>query len=261
MSLMKMMTKVAIGFAVAKGMQKVQQSGGLGKVMEGLTQAGSGGGAGGGLGDIMGQLGGGAGGTTSAAGGGGLGDIMGGLAGGAGGAGGGLGDILGKLGGAGGGAAGGLGGLGGLLGGLAQANGGSGGGLEGLLNADNPPEEPAEDEMASLMIRAMVMSARSDGELDATEKENLIGTLGQDAGPDEMAVVQAALAEPIDPAAIARDTPQGMETQVYSMSVMAISPDNQAEAQYLHGLATALGIGQQTVNEIHDNFGAPRLYS
>ncbi len=34
MSLMNMVTKVAIGFAVAKGMQKVQQSGGIGKMME-----------------------------------------------------------------------------------------------------------------------------------------------------------------------------------------------------------------------------------
>lgn len=282
MSLAKMLTKMAVGFAVAKGMQKVSEAGGIGKVMEGLSQAGGSGG--GGLGDLMGSLGGGSGG--GAGGGGGLGDIMGNLAGGAGGGagGGGLGGLLGGLaGGAGGGAAGGaggigdllgglmgggggagaasVGGLGGLLGGLAAARGGSGGGLEALLNQEQPADEPDEEDTAGLMIRAMVMAARSDGEIDADEQEQLMSTLGSDAGEAEMAFVRTALQAPVDPAAIAADTPKGLETQVYSMSVMAITPDNAKEANYLHGLAGALGIQPATVNEIHDNFGVPHLYS
>lgn len=257
MSLLNMATKVAIGFALAKGMQKVTQSGGLGKVMEGLqgqAQAGTGGASTGGLGDLMGQATGG-----GSAGGGGLGDMLGQLTGGQAGSGG-LGDMLGQM--SSGGGAGNLGGLGGLLGGLAQARGGdTGSSLEDLLGSDNPVEEPEPQATGGLMIRAMLMAARSDGDIDASEKETLMATIGADASADDMAFVKEAMGAPVSAATLAADTPQGLETQVYSMSVMSITPDNQAEAKYLHELATALGIGQATANEIHDSFGVPRLYA
>lgn len=265
MSLGRMLTKVAIGFAVAKGVQAVAKAGSSRGASTGTSSAG------GGLGDIMGQLGAGkssSGGTgglgdifsqvgRAGSSGGGLGDIMGQL----GGKGGGLGDMLGKMGG---GSAGGLGGLGGLIGGLAATrSGGAGGGqsLEDLLSQGNPVEEPEPETTAGLMIRAMIMAARCDNEIDPVEKETILATIGEDASPEDMQFVQAAMSEPVSPETIARDTPTGLETQVYSMSVMAIDPDNQAEAQYLHSLAMALQIGQATVNEIHDSFGVPRLYS
>ncbi len=262
MSLGKMLTKVAIGFVVAKGIQAATRpktgAGGTPSRDAGQRDA-----PGGGLGDIMGNLGAGGAGNTGKSGGGmggGLGDLMGQLGGGAGGAQGGLGDLLGKLGGPGG--SGSLGGLGGLLGGLASArNGGTPTSLEDLLSQDNPAEEPEPEATAGLMIRAMIMAARCDGEIDAGEKETLMATIGQDATPEDMQFVQDAMSEPVDPATLARDVPTGLETQVYSMSVMAIDPDNQAEAQYLHSLAMALEIGQATVNEIHDSFAVPRLYS
>ncbi|WP_394196928.1 DUF533 domain-containing protein [Litoreibacter albidus] len=224
MSLMNMVTKVAIGFAVAKGMQKVQQSGGIGKMMDSLKGAAGGAGA------------------SQAGSGGGLGGMLGNLTGGSG-------------------AAGGIGGIGGLLGGLASARGGSGGSLEDLLRQDSPVEEPAQEETAGLMIRAMVMAARCDGEIDDTERETLMATIGEEATDADMAFVRDAMAEPVDAAALAASTPEGLETQVYSMSVMAIEPDNRAEAKYLHELAAALGIGQATANEIHDSFGVQRLYN
>ncbi|MEM6407936.1 MAG: tellurite resistance TerB family protein [Pseudomonadota bacterium] len=228
MSLMRMATKVAIGFAIAKGIGAVQKSGGLGKAMEQMKGAGA---------DALNRA------QTGGAGG--------------------LSDIMGRLGG-GGAAAGGLGGLGGLLGGLAatrSGDAGNGTSLEDLLSRDNPPEEPPAEESAGLMIRAMVMAARCDGEIDANERETLMATIGEDATPQDMDFVRAAMDAPVDAQALASDTPQGMETQVYSMSLMAIEPDHPAEAKYLHELATALGIGQATVNEIHDSFGVQRLYS
>ncbi len=243
MSLGRMLTKVALGFAVAKGMQAVQGGGGLGKVMENLK------GAGGMPGQNPSQTGaGGLGGAPQQAGGG---------------LGGGLGGMLEGLTGGGAGA-GGLGGIGGLLGGLATARGGApegGQSLEELLSRDMPAEEPPAEESAGLMIRAMIMAARCDGAIDANEKDTLMATIGDDATPDDMAFVQAAMDEPVNARKLAEDTPQGLETQVYSMSVMAIEPDHPAEAKYLHELATALGVGQATVNEIHDSFGVPRLYS
>lgn len=239
MSLMNTVTKLAIGFAMAKGMDAVNDKGGIGQVMQSLTGGGAGG-AGGGLGDLMGKLGGGAGGQ-----GGGIGDMLSGLTGGS------------ATGGAA--AAGGLAGLGGLLGGLAGARGGSGGGLAALLGQDNPADEPDEDEVAKLMLRAMTQAARADGEIDAAEQENLMEII-RASEPENVAVVQDMLRQPVDAAALAADTPKGLETQVYTMALNSITPDNQAEAKYLHNLAEGLGIAPETANELHDSLGAPRLY-
>ena len=236
MSLMSTVTKLAIGFAMAKGMDAVNDRGGIGQVMQGLT-GGQGGAGGGGLGDMLGKLGGGQGG-------GGLGGMLGQLTGGAG---------------SGAAAAGGLAGLGGLLGGLGAARGGSAGGLQALLGQDNPADEPDEDEVAQLMLRAMTQAARADGDIDAAEQESLMDVI-RNSEPENVAIVQDMLRAPVDPAALAADTPKGLETQVYTMAVNSITPDNQAEAKYLHALAEGLGIQPQTANEIHASLGAPALY-
>ncbi|MEL6681808.1 MAG: DUF533 domain-containing protein [Pseudomonadota bacterium] len=237
---MNTVTKMAMGFAMAKGMDAIQKNGGLGEMLGGLTGGGSAqqASSSGGLGGLLGQLSGGA------ASGGGLGGMLGQLSGGSSAA-----------------AAGGLGGLGALLGGLAGARGGAaGGGLEALLNQDNPAQEPNEDDVAKLMLRAMTQAARADGDLDEGEKKKLI-ELVREGDPGDMEVLQQILNEPVSAAQLAADTPKGLETQVYTMSVNAITPDNQAEAQYLHELADALGLQPQTANAIHDSLGAPRLYS
>lgn len=263
MSLMNTVTKMAIGFAMAKGMEAVQRQGGIGSVVEGLTKGTGTSQAGGmgGLGDLLGQLGGGGGQGSGA---GGLGDLLGQLGGGATGQGGagGIGDLIGQLtGGAGGtAAAGGLGGLGSLLGGLASARGGANAsGLEDVINQDNPVEEPDENEVARLMLRAMTQAARADGDLDAAEKDKLLAAL-REGDPEDVDVVHAVLEEPVSAHTLAAETPKGLETQVYTMSLNAISPDNQAEAQYLHTLAEGLGLQPEVVNQIHDGLGAPRLY-
>lgn len=264
MSLMNTVTKMAVGFAMAKGMDAMKKNGGLGSLLGGLSGGGAGSpqqaGGMGGLGDMLGQLTGGG----AAQGGGGLGGMLGGLTGGGRQqqAGGGLGDMLGQLtGGGGAAAAGGLGGLGALLGGLAGARGGAaGGGLEALLNADNPADEPDEDEVAKLMLRAMTQAARADGDLDAGEKGKLVDLMNE-GDQETVETLQNILSEPVSAAQLASDTPKGLETQVYTMSVNSITPDNQAEAQYLHELASGLGIQPETANKIHDSLGAPRLYS
>ncbi len=60
---------------------------------------------------------------------------------------------------------------------------------------------------------------------------------------------------------LARQVPRGLEAQVYTMSVMAIDLDNRNEAQYLHQLASTMGIDQRQVNQIHARLGVPALYS
>lgn len=300
MSLVKTLAKVAIGVAIAKGVSHVAKNGlpgaagtaqapnagrgtridtgaapgGLGDMMGDLLAGGpsakttrrSGGSAGGGLGDLLDQLAGG--GQTrgtatrtttrrTQAPSGGLEDLLKGMTGGgaAGGAGGGgLGDLLGGL-------------LGGAMGGTTAARGGAGGlgGLGSLFDEALQGREPQattrdQELAAALMLKAMIQAAKCDGKLDAAEKKKLTENLG-DASEQEIAFVNAELASPVDVEGLARQVPEGMEQQVYLMSLMAIDLDSRNEAQYLHELAQALGLDPREVNAIHDHAGAPRLYS
>ena len=272
MSLMGTLAKVAIGVAVAKGVGSMMKKGGAGGGLFGGAGAQTQGSAqGGGLEGLLGSvLGGQAGGAQQGSSGGGLGGLLeqlggAGQAGGQGG--GGLGDLLGGLAG---GAVGG-GGLGGLLGGLAgkaqpQSSGG-GGSFGDLLNSSlqnqgEPEVAPSADQEAAagLMLRAMIQAAKSDGEIDVGEQKKLLKNLG-DVSAEEEAFVDHEMNQPVDVPGLAAQVPRGMEQQVYTMSVLGIDLDSQAEAQYLHDLASAMSIGQAEVNAVHDHLGVQRIYS
>ena len=256
MSWMGTLAKVGMGVMVAKGVGRMVQGGGRG-------------GAGGGLGGMLG----GAMGGGQQRGGGGIGDVLGGLMGG-GAAAGGLGSILAGRGGNGAQQSGGLGGLLDSLGGGGAPQGGAGippqpqqGGFGGALNSafenfGEPEQAPtqSQEDAAKVMLRAMLSAAKSDGQIDDNEKEKILGHLG-DISQDEMQFVREELSSPIDVEGLVRDIPQGMEQQAYLMSVMAIDLDSAEEARYLDGLAKSLGIDPQTCNAIHDQLGAPKLYT
>lgn len=241
----------------------------LGQVLGGSRGAGSGtryggpnsAGASGGLGGILDGLGQRAGGTSSSQGG--LGGILGqlgGLTGGRGGSGG-LGDLLGGL----------LGGAaaGGAAGGLARkdaqaSNDASFGELfnDAVSTGGEPEVAPTAEQnaVAGVMLKAMIQAAKSDGKIDEAEKQRLLGHLGDDLDEDERQFIREQMAAPVDAAALAREVPQGLEAQVYLMSLMAIDFDNQREAQYLHDLAQKLGIAPEIVNDIHKQVGVTLLY-
>ncbi|WP_299282012.1 tellurite resistance TerB family protein [uncultured Tateyamaria sp.] len=267
MSLMRMLTKVAIGVAVAKGSKAIMNRG------KGTASTQ------GGLGGLLGGLTGG----SQPSGGSGLQDMLGGLLGGgkSGGAPGGLGGLLENLGSA----RGQNGGLGGMLGGL--AGGAGAGGLLGALggavaqrpadnnasfgevlnsNFDQTPQDPIEptadqEAAAALMLRAMIQAAKSDGQLDDAEQEKLMGQLGGDIDAQEAAFLRAEMGKPVDVDALVAEVPRGMGPQVYAMSLLAIDLDSQAEAQYLHKLAQGLGMDTGAVNDVHDQLGVPSLYT
>ncbi len=288
MSWMGTLAKVGMGVMVAKGVGKMVSNrgagggaGGLGGMLGGMMGGGgqSGGGLGGLLGGAMGGgQGGGLGGMLGGAmgggqrSGGGIGDVLGGLMGG-GAAAGGLGSILAGRGGAGAQQSGGLGGLLDSLGGggapqggavpPAPQQGGFGGALNSAFENFGEPEQaptPSQEEAAKVMLRAMLSAAKSDGKIDDSEKQKILGHLG-DISQDEMEFVRAELSAPLDVEGLVNDIPQGMEQQAYLMSVMAIDLDSAEEARYLDGLAKALGIDPQTCNAIHDKLGAPNLYT
>lgn len=259
------------------------QGGLLGDLLGNNTRPG----AGGSLGDMLGQVLGGRapgqgtpyGGTHSRGASGGLGGILDSLGSRAGGSGGGgLGDLFGRSGGTGtrsaGAAGGGLGDLlGGLLGGAA-----AGGVAGGLARKDSQPRNdasfgelfndavvtqaepqvaptPEQNAVAGLMLRAMIQAAKSDGKIDEAEKQRLLGRLGDDLDDDERQFIRDQMAAPIDPEALARDVPQGLEAQVYLMSLLAIDLDHEDEVRYLGRLAQALKLDRQSIQDIHHQVG------
>ncbi|MDO7556484.1 MAG: tellurite resistance TerB family protein [Loktanella sp.] len=281
MSLMKTLAKVAIGVAVAKGVASMTQKAGQQQAgqqdNDGLFRGQHSPNAGqkpdlGGLENMMDNiLGDGQQQQTRTGQTGGIGGLLEGLAGGGQqqqtqqSSGGGLNDILGQLGGTGG-----AGGLGGLLGGLVkqmqagqQTNQGSFGDVLNSQFDGNPTQaiQPSAEQeaVAGLMIRAMVQAAKSDGKLDDAERQKLLARLGE-VSADEQRFVQDELNAPVDVEGLARQTPRGLEQQIYTMSVMGIDLDTQQEAQYLHQFATALGLPQAQVNAIHAKLGVPAIY-
>ena len=232
---------------------------------------GGGGGIAGALGGLLGGNKSGA--TGASTGGGGIAGALGGLLGGnkraaTGGSAGG-GGIAGALGGLLGGNQGGAGGLGGLLSGLggggAAKQGGDIGDILGSFMGD--PQQAAQiqptvdqEHQAEILLRAMLNAAKSDGQIDKAEQERIVEHLG-DISASEKQFLRDEMSAPLHTAAFIRSIPKGMEQQVYLMSLTSIDLDHKAEAQYLHQLAQGLGISQQACNDIHQQAGAPVLYS
>lgn len=256
MSLVGTLGRIAVGVMVAKGVGKMVNNRG-------------GGGGGGGLGDLLGSA---LGGSKGGGGGGlgGLGSLLGGGSAQSGGASaggqgmpGGLGGLLESISGGSGGAAGGLtDGLGGGFGSSAPA----GGSLGDLLNSalqgkKTPPPEPAQEDQAKVLIRAMINAAKSDGNIDQAEQQKIVEHLGDEVSDEERKFVISEMQSPLDTDGLLRNIPKGAEMQVYMMSLLGIDLDSRAEAQYLDGLRKSMGISEQHCNAIHEKLGVPVLYS
>ncbi len=165
-----------------------------------------------------------------------------------------LGSLLGSaMGGGGGGGA--VGGLAGLVGGML-----GGGGQEASAPAPQQAELQQANDQAVLMIRAMVNAAKSDGRVDDTEQQNIIGKLGSNVSEAEINFLKQEFAAPLDVEAFARSVPSGLEQQIYALSLTAIELDTQNEAQYLGQLAQGLKIDPNVCNQIHDQVGAPKIF-
>lgn len=174
-------------------------------------------------------------------------------------------DVFGRSGGGGG-----SGGLGDILGGVIAGTRGAtgpGGSFGEVLNdafrrggEPGPAPSRAQEAAAALLLRAMIQAARSDGRIDPAEQKKLMDSLGQ-AEPAEMDFVRRELRAPVDVAGLCRQVPDGLQPQVYAVSLMAIDLDNRVEAQYLHDLASGLGLGRGEVNDIHARLGVQPLYS
>lgn len=228
MSFVKTLATLAVGFAAARGVQKVQQMGGMAGVKDALRGAG----APGGVADQMGEMAQKMGlpvdqaqmrdmfakfGTTAAS----------------------ATEATEQ-------------GLGNMMGAISGAAGVGARGMGDMIEAMTKGTAigATTEENARLMIRAMIQAAKSDGEIDAEERRVIMDHLS-DASEEEIAFVMAALEAPVDAMALAADTGEAMRAQVYSAALMAITVDTDAERAYLAQLAQGLQLSPETVAGLH----------
>jgi len=124
----------------------------------------------------------------------------------------------------------------------------------GLGEPQTAEEEQALNDIATLVVRAMINAAKADGEIDAGEKARIVEKLGEDgADADARAFVEAEMHTPADTAALVKAVAgrPDVAIQVYAASLLAIEVDTAAEAEYLRGLAASLGLDAATVEQIH----------
>jgi uncharacterized membrane protein YebE (DUF533 family) len=151
---------------------------------------------------------------------------------------------------------GGASGLAGLVGGML----GGGGQEQQAAPAPAPQQVQAANDQAVLMIRAMVNAAKSDGRIDQTEQENIVSKLGEEVSQAEIDFLKQEFAAPLDVEGFARSVPNGLEQQIYALSLTSIELDTQKEAEYLGKLAQNMNMDLAVCNQIHDHLNAPKIF-
>ena len=148
------------------------------------------------------------------------------------------------------------------LGGSSKQNNDLGDLFNQAINGEIAEVEPTVDQevQAKILIRAMLSAANSDGTIDAEEQAKLTKQLG-DISPEDAEFIRSELQSPMDVNRVINSVPQGMEQQVYLMSLLAINLDSKEEAVYLDSLAKGLNISHQMSDKIHTELGVPTLYS
>ncbi len=116
---------------------------------------------------------------------------------------------------------------------------------------------PDGQRKATLMLRAMIQSAKADGTIDPVETQRIMGKIDEHGhDPAAHAFVAAEMAKPIDLASLCRDVTSPQEAvEVYAASLMVIDVDSQAERDYLADLASNLGIPPQATAQVHQALG------
>ena len=105
-------------------------------------------------------------------------------------------------------------------------------------------EQSVSNNTAQTYIRAMIAAAASDGRLDATEQQRIVGSLsdqGLDAAAEEFLANELNNPASIDEL-VASISSQQEAIQLYTAARIAIEPDAASEREFLFELASRLGI-------------------
>lgn len=133
--------------------------------------------------------------------------------------------------------------------GMLKPSGAAGAGAGGAAQ----PEAGLDDRKAHLLIRAMITAANADGEIDAEERQRILGKL-EEAGADreDRDVIEREIRSPapLDTLLKEVDSPELAE-QFYVASRLAIRPDSDADRSYLQYLAARLKLDPDQVAELN----------
>jgi uncharacterized membrane protein YebE (DUF533 family) len=116
------------------------------------------------------------------------------------------------------------------------------------------PAATSSSDHALLLVRAMIAAALSDGVLDDTERNVIIGRLtAAGINTEEQAFLADELARPLSPAQFtaAAKTPE-QRAEVYLASALAIDADTEAERAYLKYLAATLQLDAPLIAHLED---------
>ncbi|WP_298607060.1 DUF533 domain-containing protein [uncultured Thiothrix sp.] len=124
---------------------------------------------------------------------------------------------------------------------------------------DEPVHATAEDEKhAAILLRAMISAVKADGVIDDNEQAKIKEHL-KDASQADIDFVTTELRKPLDLQGLIQNVPQGMEKQVYLMSLLAMTLDDPREVKYMQDLSAGLNISVAERNSIHDQLNIGRL--
>lgn len=124
---------------------------------------------------------------------------------------------------------------------------------------DEPMKTTPEDEKnAAILLRAMINSVKADGVVDDNEQAKIKEYL-KDAPASDIDFVTTELRKPLDLPGLISSVPQGMEKQVYLMSLLAITLDDAKEVKYMQDLAAGLHLSTAELNNIHDQLNIKHL--
>lgn len=108
-----------------------------------------------------------------------------------------------------------------------------------------------------LLIRAMIAAANADGMIDEKERERILGKLkAADLSDEEQSFIVDELVSPAEMESIINQvqSPE-MAKQVYTVSLLAIEVDTDAECTYMNTLAQRLGLDESAINNIQQKLG------
>lgn len=124
---------------------------------------------------------------------------------------------------------------------------------------DEPVQATAEDEkQAAILLRAMISAVKADGVIDDHEQAKIKEHL-KDASQADIDFVTTELRKPLDLQGLIKSVPQGMEKQVYIMSLLAMTLDDPREVKYMQDLSAGLHISVAERNSIHDQLSLAHL--
>lgn len=130
--------------------------------------------------------------------------------------------------------------------------------LSGMREPENKAEEQEVEEVVFLMLKAMINVAKADGHIDDEEMEKITGKAKENGmSDDEQHFIMEEINKPMDTDGLvaAVSSPQ-IAAQVYSVSLMAIDNDTNAEAEYLKDLAEKLNLDDAIVASLESAIGA-----